>query len=134
MKKSMINILLCFIGILACININGCIMDSFKEDIGIGKNSTAEKAYLSISLSESRTVMPQSLDLTKLTYTLVGRYNGKDSQLGEWTYSDMMSSQTELSVGQWNFTLTANDGNQNVLVGNILNLRRRLDTEKMNAA
>ncbi|MBP5706001.1 MAG: hypothetical protein J6W76_01860, partial [Spirochaetales bacterium] len=64
MKKSMINIVLCLIGILACININGCVMDSFKEDIGIGKNNTANKAYLSLSLNESRTVLPQALDQT----------------------------------------------------------------------
>ncbi len=121
MKKSMINIVLCLIGILACININGCVMDSFKEDIGIGKNSTAEKAYLSISLNESRTVLPQSLDQTKLTYTLLGRYNEKKTQFGVWTYSEMISSQTELLVGQWDFTLTANDGTQDVLIGNINN-------------
>ena len=119
MKKSMINMLLWIIAIIFCIN--GCVMDNFKEDIGIGKDNKTEKAYLSLSLNESRTVLPQSLDRTKLRYTLVGRYNEENHQLGEWTYSEMTSSQTELSVGQWNFTLTANDGTQDVLVGNINN-------------
>ena len=119
MKKSMMNILLWIIAIILCIN--GCVMDSPKEVIGIGNDNTANKAYLSLSLNESRTVLPQALDQTKLTYKLVGRYNEEDHQFGEWTYSDMLAAHTELSVGLWDFTLTANDGTQDVLVGNITN-------------
>ena len=65
--------------------------------------------------------MPQALDNTSLTWTLVGRYNNEDTPLGEWSYAEMLAARTELFVGQWDFTLTANDGVQNVLVGNILN-------------
>ena len=97
MKKSMMNILLWVIAIIFCIN--GCVMDSPKEEIGIGNDNTAKKAYLSLSLNESRTVLPQSLDRTKLAYKLVGRYNEENHQLGNWTYSEMLASQTELMLG-----------------------------------
>ena len=120
MKKSIMIIVL-FIGIIACIS--GCVVDNHNEDMNIDENNIAEEAYLTLSLNESRTVLPQSLDQTTLTYTLVGRYEETNHQLGVWTYSDMLASRIELIFGQWDFTLTASDGNQNVLVGSITNQR-----------
>ncbi|MBR6062316.1 MAG: leucine-rich repeat domain-containing protein, partial [Spirochaetales bacterium] len=118
MKKSMMNILLWIIAVIFCIS--GCEMNNNQTEEHQEQSEVSKRAYLSLSLNDSRTVLPQSLDQTKLNYTLVGRYNEEDRQLGEWTYSEMLASQIELEIGEWDFTLIADDGEQNVLFGSIV--------------